>query len=89
MPCGSALKVREVPPEYDGSDTLGFIKGSGEIVRVTVELSPLVATSAVSRSWQKNQRVQRRSDGSAAISFEVSDAAEVVRWALGFGAEAR
>jgi predicted DNA-binding transcriptional regulator YafY len=88
VPCGTAQKRREVPPEYDGSDTLGFIKRDGETERVTVELSPLIATSAISRCWQKDQRVQRRSDGSAAISFEVSDAAEVVRWALGFGAEA-
>jgi predicted DNA-binding transcriptional regulator YafY len=88
VPCGSALKRREVPPEYDGSDTLGFIKRDGAMQSVTVELSPLIATSAISRSWQKGQRVQRHSDGSASITFEVSDAAEIVRWALGFGAQA-
>lgn len=88
VPSGSALKRREVPPEYDGSDALGFIKRESALTRVTVDLSPLIATSAISRSWQKAQRVLRRSDGSASITFEVSDAAEIVRWALGFGAQA-
>lgn len=89
VPHGTALKKRDVPPEYDGTDTLGFIKRDGAMTRVSVELSPVIATSAISRSWQDAQRVQRRDDGSAAISFEVSDVAEVIRWALGFGAEAR
>jgi predicted DNA-binding transcriptional regulator YafY len=89
VPCGTAPKKRAVPPEYDGTDTLGFIKRDGAMTRVSVELSPVIATSAISRSWQQGQRVQRRDDGSATISFEVSDVAEVVRWALGFGAEAR
>jgi proteasome accessory factor B len=86
---GSVLAQRTVPGAYDGEDTIGFIKRDGALQTVTVELSPNVATSAISRRWQKGQRVRHLPGGSASISFDVSDAAEVVRWALGFGADAR
>ncbi len=89
VPAGSVLEPRSIPPEYDGADALGFIKGDGAMETVTVELSANVATSAISRRWQRSQRVLAREDGSASISFEVNDPAEVVRWALGFGADAR
>jgi len=62
---------------------------SGNAVEVTVELTPTVAASATSRRWQAAQKIELLEGGAARITFEVSDVGEVVRWALGFGKEAR
>jgi len=81
------FRPRSLPATYENADTVGMLQG-GSAVDVTVRLSPLVAASATSRSWQKSQRVEERPDGSADITFTVNDIGEVIRWALGFGAEA-
>jgi hypothetical protein len=86
---GTVQRLRQVPAQYDSSDTIGFFKSSGAAVPVTVELTPAVAASATSRRWQAAQRVEHLPDGFARISFEVTEIGEVVRWALGFGKEAR
>jgi predicted DNA-binding transcriptional regulator YafY len=56
---------------------------------VTVELSPSVAAAATCRLWQERQRVVELPGGGVHLTFSVRDQAEVVRWAFGFGAEAR
>jgi predicted DNA-binding transcriptional regulator YafY len=85
---GTILNLRTVPAQYESTDTIGFFK-SGNAVKITVELSPTVAASATSRRWQAAQTVEVLDGGAARITFEVSDVGEVVRWALGFGKEAR
>ncbi|MDQ2866153.1 MAG: WYL domain-containing protein [Candidatus Eremiobacteraeota bacterium] len=79
---------REIPPEYSDEDAIGWIK-SGSKIEVGVLLSPVIADSAASRVWQRDQRVTRNRDGSASIVLCVSDVDEVVRWALGFGVDAK
>lgn len=79
---------REVPEEYRHDDALGWIK-SGKTSEVSVWLSPLIAPSATSRSWQREQRIEGHDDGSAVITFTVSDIDEVIRWAFGYAAEAQ
>jgi len=86
---GTVQRLRQVPPAYESSDTVGFFKSSGQAIVVTVELTPAVAASATSRRWQAAQRVEQLPGGHARISFEVTEIGEVVRWALGFGQEAR
>ena len=86
---GTIQHARTVPEEYDSSDVIGFIKTGAPTIAVTVRLGAAVAASATSRRWQTTQVVRRRADGSAEITFEVSDIAEIVRWAMGFGAEAQ
>jgi predicted DNA-binding transcriptional regulator YafY len=80
---------RPIPPQYTAGDAIGMLQRGGTTTEVTVRLSPVVAVSTISRSWQKNQRVERRRDGSADITLTVNDVEEVVRWSLGFGSEAR
>jgi predicted DNA-binding transcriptional regulator YafY len=82
------FRPRTIPRAYLDSDAVGMLQG-GPSIDVTVRLSPVVAASATSRRWQKAQRVEVRPDGSADITFSVNDAGEAIRWALGFGAEAR
>ncbi|MEO9264631.1 MAG: WYL domain-containing protein [Candidatus Baltobacteraceae bacterium] len=79
---------REVPPEYSDEDTIGWFK-TGKKTEIAVWLSPVIAGSATSRAWQREQRVIEGLDGSATIVFSVSDVDEVIRWALGFGVDAR
>jgi predicted DNA-binding transcriptional regulator YafY len=68
---------------------LGFIKGAGRAAEVTVEFSPKVAASATSRIWKHDQKVEKLSGGRARLTVSVADPGEVVRWAFGFGADAR
>lgn len=79
---------RETPAQYHNDDVIGWFKGKHE-QRVSVRISPQIAASAVSRQWQREQRVEMHHDGSATMTFTVSDLDEVIRWSLGFGAEAR
>jgi predicted DNA-binding transcriptional regulator YafY len=86
---GTVQTVRTIPDEYCSGDVLGFIKGRGAPVEVTVELAAAVAASATSRLWKHDQVVEPLPGGRARIRFSVTDPGEVVRWAFGFGADAR
>lgn len=83
-----SFKRRAVPRSHDGNDAIGLFK-SGATTDVTIELSPTIAEAVVARVWQRAQRVDVHGDGSASIVLHVFDPTEAVRWAFGFGAEAR
>jgi predicted DNA-binding transcriptional regulator YafY len=85
---GTCTTARVVPEQYASQDVVGFFKGSKRI-DVTVELTSKVAASATCRRWQAEQRTEKLADGRAQMTFAVSDIDEVVRWSLGFGADAR
>ena len=55
--------------------------------KYTVELliSAEIGTFALERSWNKNQRIEQREDGSVWVSFETTQLPEVKRWVLGQG----
>jgi predicted DNA-binding transcriptional regulator YafY len=84
-----SFSPRAIPAVYTAGDAVGMLQRAGSTTEVTVRLSPVVAVSTISRRWQRDQRVQKRRDGSADITLTVTDIEEVVRWALGFGCEAR
>jgi predicted DNA-binding transcriptional regulator YafY len=86
---GTSQTTRSIPDEYVGGDVLGFITTPGRRVRVTVEFAPSVAASAASRIWQAGQEVERLPGGAARITIAVGDVSEAIRWAFGFGADAR
>jgi predicted DNA-binding transcriptional regulator YafY len=77
-----------IPPQYQREDTLGFFHGKTE-ERVSVWMSPTIAPSATSRVWQREQTIETHDDGSARMTFTVTDVGEIIRWSLGFGAEAK
>jgi predicted DNA-binding transcriptional regulator YafY len=85
---GTATAVRTIPTTYASDDVIGFIKGSAQS-SVTVELESNVAQAAIARRWQTAQKVEKLPRGRGRITFTVSDPSEVVRWALGFGADAQ
>ncbi|HTU82314.1 MAG TPA: WYL domain-containing protein, partial [Candidatus Acidoferrales bacterium] len=79
---------KPAPAKYLSTDTIGFFKGDGQRRTVAVTFSKALAASAASRKWQDAQKIRTNPDGTITISFDVDDAGEVVRWALGFGDEA-
>jgi predicted DNA-binding transcriptional regulator YafY len=86
---GTCTVTRAMPEQYASDDVIGFMKGTEKRIDVTVELSATVAESATARVWQAGQRIEKLRDGRARMTFAVSDVGEVVRWTLGFGADAR
>ncbi len=83
-----SFSAQPIPAEYASDDVLGFFR-SGAQQRISVWMSRAIAASATSRVWQHEQDIELHPDGSATMRFTVSDAGEVIRWALGFGTEAR
>ena len=88
LKAGTCTNSRTLPAEYASDDVIGFMKGPGQRTDVTVELSANVAASATARAWQTGQRIEKLAGGRARMTFSVADVGEVVRWALGFGADA-
>ncbi len=86
---GTVHTVRRIPQQLENADVLGFIQASSRLVAVTVEFSPTVAASATSRIWNHAQKVEKLPGGRAQLTVAVADPGEVVRWAFGFGADAR
>ncbi|MGA3038970.1 MAG: WYL domain-containing protein [Vulcanimicrobiaceae bacterium] len=86
---GTCNVLRTIPPEYASNDVVGFIKGSGPVQAVTVEFTRDIAATAVSRQWQAGQLVEKLPGGRARVTLNVSDPKEVIRWAFGFGPDAR
>lgn len=84
--CGT-FAPKPPPAEYLSGDTIGFIK-SGRKQRVAVTVSKRFAHTAASRCWQQAQTLAHNADGTVTMTFSVGDPDEVIRWALGYGAEA-
>jgi predicted DNA-binding transcriptional regulator YafY len=82
------FKPRPLASAYRGEDAIGLFKTRGA-VEVSVELSRTIAEAVIAREWQRSQRVVIEPAGRTTIAFEVHDIAEAVRWAFGFGTEAR
>ncbi len=83
-----SFSPQPIPAHYQNDDVLGFIQGTQKH-RVSVWISPALAPSATSRQWQRAQEIDTHADGSATMTFIVGDVGEVVRWALGFGIDAK
>lgn len=86
---GTAAKTRPIPADYTSSDALGFFKVRGQMIPVVVELSQVIATAVTSRVWNEGQIVEKLANGRARITIPVADPREVVRWAFGYGADAK
>lgn len=82
------FKPRTIPDDAIPRDAVGLFS-KGTAIPVTIALSPAVAASATCRVWQIGQKVIEQEDGSALITLRVEEPAEAIRWALGFGPEAK
>ena len=73
---------------YGARSVSGVVHGES-VADVTVRFSPVVAKAATAASTvARDRRVVRRDDGGVDITYRVSDPIEIVRFSLGWGAEA-
>ena len=71
------------------TDTFSRFAGENDAFRVTVQFSPDIADSVVSRQWHPKQDVKWLKDGRAEISFDAKGDIEMKRWVMAFGRHAR
>ena len=73
---------------YGANSVSGVVHGA-TLGEVTVRFSPVVAKAATAAATvARDRRVLRRDDGGVDITYRVHDALEIVRFSLGWGAEA-
>jgi len=72
---------------YAAASISGVLHGE-ETTEVRVRFAPRVAKAAVAARVVADREVQRHEDGSAEIAYRVADLDELVRWVLGWGAQA-
>ena len=73
--------------EYAAGSISGVLHGS-ETAAVRVRFDPRVAKAAIAARVVAERQVERHDDGSAEITYRVNDVDELVRWILGWGAQA-
>jgi predicted DNA-binding transcriptional regulator YafY len=73
--------------EYVAGSISGVLHGS-EATAVRVVFAPRVAKAAMAARIVADREIERRDDGFAEITYRVNDLDELVRWVLGWGAQA-
>ncbi len=73
--------------EYAAASISG-VRHNDEPTEVRVRFAPRVAKAAAAARIVADRRVEQRADGSAEIAYRVADVDELVRWVLGWGAQA-
>lgn len=72
---------------YAASSISGVLAG-GETTEVRVRFDKRVAKAATAARVVADRTVERADDGSVEIAYRVGDVAELIRWVLGWGAQA-
>jgi predicted DNA-binding transcriptional regulator YafY len=89
---GVTPQTFERPADFNldayGANSVSGVFHGATLTDVTVRFSPIVAKAAAAGSVARERRVARRDDGGVDITYRVSDPFEIVRWSLGWGAEA-
>ncbi len=73
--------------DYASASISGVLAGS-ESIDVRVRFDRRVAKAAIAARAVAEQQIARREDGGVDITYRVSDVDELVRWVLGWGAQA-
>ena len=85
-------QIFERPADFNldayGANSVSGVWHGDSLTEVTVRFSPIVAKAAVAANVARDKRTARRDDGGVDITYRVSDPLEIVRWSLGWGAEA-
>ncbi|MFN2461111.1 MAG: helix-turn-helix transcriptional regulator [Candidatus Velthaea sp.] len=71
-----------------GANSVSGVRHGETLTEVTVRFSSIVAKPAAAANVARDKRIVRRPDGGADITYRVSDPLEIVRWSMGWGAEA-
>ena len=79
----------DIPEDFDPDKyfdkEIGIWLSATKKYTVQLLISAEIGTFALERSWNKNQKVEQREDGSVWVSFETTQLPEVKRWVLGQG----
>lgn len=70
------------------SSSISGVLHSNETTEVRVRFAPRVAKAAIAARVVAERAIDRRSDGSVEIAYNVADTDELARWVLGWGAQA-
>ncbi len=77
-----------VPSDFDANQYLssawGIVAG-GEVETVRLRFDKDLAPIMQETTWHPSQRVERQSDGSALVTFEVTNTVELYAWVMGWG----
>jgi proteasome accessory factor B len=71
-----------------GANSVSGVWHGETLTDVTVRFSAVVAKAAAAANVARERRTARRDDGGVDITYRVSDPLEIVRWSMGWGAEA-
>jgi proteasome accessory factor B len=71
-----------------GANSVSGVWHTETLTDVTVRFSAVVAKAAAAANVAREKRLARRDDGGVDITYRVSDPLEIVRWSMGWGAEA-
>lgn len=71
-----------------GANSVSGVRHGAAVAEVTVRFSPVVAKAAAASTIARDRQIARRDDGGVDITYRVVDPLEIVRWSLGWGAEA-
>ena len=82
----------EKPADFNldafGANSVSGVRHAATMEEVTVRFSPVVASAAQAQQVAPERRIAPREDGGVDITYRVADPLEIVRWSLGWGAEA-
>lgn len=84
----SFIKPSDFNVEAFASASISGVMHAGEISEVSVVFDARVAKAAIAARVVAARSVDRRADGTAMITYRVGDTDELVRWVLGWGAQA-
>lgn len=73
--------------EYAAASISGVMTSS-DLTEVRVHFAPRVAKAAIAARVVAERQIDRRDDGAVEITYRVADVDELVRWVLGWGAQA-
>ena len=80
------------PPDFNieafASESISGVLHGGPATHVRVRFDARVAKAAIAARVLAGREIDRQSDGSVEISYRVADTDELVRWVLGWGAQA-
>ena len=76
-------------PEEYFQGAFGMYKDGSEAVEVIITFNKHIAPYVRERKWHSSQTVVNKADGSIVMTLHCQVNLELVRWVLGFGANAR
>lgn len=82
------MKPADFNVEAFAAASISGVLHSGETSEVSVRFDARVAKAAIAARVVAARSVEKNADGTAAITYRVGDTDELVRWVLGWGAQA-